>query len=315
MALLEAGQLFLVDKARPDLAADFVDQFLGLAAQQQMALVDDGHVGAQVGHVGHDVGRQDHRLVFADIGQQIMEAHALLRVEPGRRLVDDDQFRVAQQGLRDAEALAHATGKAAQALVAHVEQIGLLQQAIDDFAPPRPLRQSFQHGEVVEQFIRRHLRIQAEVLRQVAQHAADLVLVVEYVVVAEEDGAGIALLQGGQGAHQGRLAGAIRAQQAKHPGRYRQRHVIQRHHAIRVGLRQFANLQFHTTPDSCVAARCYRATLCWHCIEFKTHWAVACDTRHFRVPRVQLAGVDGGPLVALSARHESISYGTKPTPG
>ena len=72
-----------------------------------------------------------------------MEAHALLRVEAGRRLVDDDQFRVAQQGLRDAEALAHAAGKAAQALVAYVEQIGLLQQAIDNLAPARPLRQPF----------------------------------------------------------------------------------------------------------------------------------------------------------------------------
>ena len=94
---------------------------------------------------------------------------------------------------------------------------------------------------MVEQLVGGHFRVHAEVLRQVAEQAADLVLVVEHVEVAEEDRAGIAFLQGGQGAHQGRLAGAVRAEQAEHPGGDGQRDLVQRHHAIGVGLRQFAD--------------------------------------------------------------------------
>ena len=68
--------------------------FGGSPHNSTVPLVDDRHVGAQVGDVGHDMGRQQHRLVVADVGQQIVEAHAFLRVEAGSGFVDDDQFRV-----------------------------------------------------------------------------------------------------------------------------------------------------------------------------------------------------------------------------
>jgi hypothetical protein len=187
-----------------------------------------------------DVGGQDHGLVFADVGQQVVEAHALLRVEAGGRFVDDDQFRVAQQRLGDAEALAHAARETAQALVAHFEQIGLLQQAIDHFAAAA-VAQAFEHGKVVEQFVSGHFRVDAEILRQVAQQAADLVFFIEHVKVAEEDRAGIAFLQGGNGAHQRRFAGAVGAEQAEHPGRDGERNIVQRHNAVGVGLGQIAD--------------------------------------------------------------------------
>jgi len=35
------------------------------------------------------------------LGQQVAEAHPLLRVEPHRRLVDDHQLRIPQEGLGD----------------------------------------------------------------------------------------------------------------------------------------------------------------------------------------------------------------------
>ena len=79
--------------------------------------------------------RQDHHDVLADLREQVVEADALRRVEPGGRLVDDDQLRVAEQRLRDAEALPHAAGERAQLLLAHVVQVGLLQQRFDDLAP------------------------------------------------------------------------------------------------------------------------------------------------------------------------------------
>ena len=52
-------------------------------------------------------------------------------IEAGGRLVDDHQPRIAEQRLRDAEALAHAAGERAELALAHVPQIDLLQQCLD----------------------------------------------------------------------------------------------------------------------------------------------------------------------------------------
>ena len=72
---------------------------------------------------------QDDDDVLADLGEQVEEAVAFLRIETGRRLVDDDQAGVADQRLGDAEALAHAAGESGERLVAHVPEIDLVQQA------------------------------------------------------------------------------------------------------------------------------------------------------------------------------------------
>ena len=89
---------------------------------------------AEVGDVAHDVRRQDHDDVGGDVGEQVVEAHALLGVEARGRLVDDDELRIAEQRLRDAEALAHAAGEAAELLLAHVVEVDAVQQRVDRFA-------------------------------------------------------------------------------------------------------------------------------------------------------------------------------------
>ena len=75
--------------------------------------------------------REDDDDVLADLGQQVQEAVALFRIEAGGRLVDDDEPRIAEQRLRDAEALAHAAGERAELALAHVPQVDLLQQRFD----------------------------------------------------------------------------------------------------------------------------------------------------------------------------------------
>ena len=64
-----------------------------------------------------------------------MKAKPLGRVEPGRRLVDDDDLRIAEQRLGDAEALAHAAGEGRDRALARVEEVGLLQQRLNLLAP------------------------------------------------------------------------------------------------------------------------------------------------------------------------------------
>ena len=76
----------------------------------------------------------------------------------------------------------------------------------------------FSRREVVEQVDGRHLRVDAELLRQVAEQLAHLVLVAEHVDVAEARRARVGLLERGEGAHQGRLAGAVGPEQPEHAG-------------------------------------------------------------------------------------------------
>ena len=98
-----------------------------------------------------------------------------------------------------------------------------------------------QDREVVQHLERRDLRVNAELLRQVAEGTAHRVLLLQYVEAAEPDGAAVGLLQRREGPHQGRFPGAVRSQKAEHAGGDPQRHVAQRLHAVRIGLRKIVD--------------------------------------------------------------------------
>ena len=82
--LLVAGQVRLGDGALPHAPAQPRDGVVRSALKQHSAFVDDGHVGAQVGDVLNDVGGKNHDHLFADFGEQVVEAVALAR-DRGRR--------------------------------------------------------------------------------------------------------------------------------------------------------------------------------------------------------------------------------------
>ena len=104
------------------------------------------------------------------------------------------------------------------------------------------LDDALEHREVVEQLLRAHLRVDAELLRQVAERLPHFVLLVQDVDIAEADAALVRLLQRGDDAHQRGLAGAVRAEQAVHARRDREGDVLQRVHAVGVGLGDIANV-------------------------------------------------------------------------
>jgi hypothetical protein len=97
-------------------------------------------------------------------------------------------------------------------------------------------------GEMPEQLLRARLGIDAELLGQVAERLPHGVHLLHDVEVAEVDGADVRLLERGEDAHQRRLAGTVRAEQAVHSRRNRERHVLQRLHAVGIGLRYVANV-------------------------------------------------------------------------
>ena len=101
--------------------------------------------------------------------------------------------------------------------------------------------------EVIEQVLGAHLRIDAKLLRQVAERLAHFILLIQHVDARR---AWTLPLSGsckrGQDAHQRGLAGAVGAEQAVHPRRNREGHVLQRLHAVGIGLRYAADLQCHS---------------------------------------------------------------------
>src|SRR5690349_2258921 len=125
------------DGALPHLAPDRLDVRGRRARQDQPPLADHREARAKVGHVIHDVRGEDHDGLAADAREEVVEPHALLGIQARGGLVHDDEERVADQRLRDAETLAHAAGKAAERPVAHIREVGALEQRVHGRLPMR----------------------------------------------------------------------------------------------------------------------------------------------------------------------------------
>ena len=83
---------------------------------------------AKLRDVFDDVRGENDDDFVADRREQIEEAVALFGIETRGRFVDDDELRLADQRLRDAEALAHAAGISGERFLAHLPEIHLVEQ-------------------------------------------------------------------------------------------------------------------------------------------------------------------------------------------
>ncbi len=149
VAPLVVGKLGLGDGLAPDPPLQALHQLGRRALADDAAAGDDRHGGAEVGNVLDDMGGEDHHHVLADLGQEVQEAVSLLRVEACGGLIDDDQPRVAEQGLGDAEALAHAAGEAGERLVADLPEVHLGEEALDHRLAIGGVGEPLQHGQMV----------------------------------------------------------------------------------------------------------------------------------------------------------------------
>ena len=192
------------DDLGQDLAVERVEGGGGRAFEEDFAAGDDGHAGAELANVVDDVGGEDDGDVGADGAEEVEEAVALGGVEAGGGLVDDDELGVGEQGLGDAEALLHAAGVGAEGLLAGGPEVGLVEQSVDHLVALGLVGDALHDGEVVEHVERGHLGVDAELLGQIAEDFADGVLVLEDVDAVERDGAGVGILEGGDGAHEAR---------------------------------------------------------------------------------------------------------------
>ena len=200
--LFERRQLLAGGHPFPHRAFHLPEQLLRVGADFQMPLVDDGDIRGGRFHVRDDVRGEDDNPLAGQIREQIAEAHPLLGVQPHGRLVHDQQLRIVEQRLGDAHALAHSAGITAQRPAGGVAQVDQVQQ-VGNFPTGLFAAHALDGRHVFEELLGRKVGVDAEVLRQVAQHRAQRLRIFDHIPAVPQNGPLGGLGDGCQHAHQG----------------------------------------------------------------------------------------------------------------
>ena len=178
------------------------------------ALVDDDDALAGLGDFRKDVGAEDDGVVAGEAADEVAGLDDLLRVEAGRRLVEDQHFRVVDERLRQADPLPVALRELAAVAVGHVVDVGALHHRRDALAPLLR-RHALDAGDEVEVLAHRHVRVERRRFRQVAGAALGFDRVREDVEPGHRRLAFGRRHVAGQDPHRGGLAGAVRPEEAE----------------------------------------------------------------------------------------------------
>ena len=157
------------------------------------------------------MGGQKHQPVLGHLGKQIAEADPLLRVKTHRRLVENQEMRIAQDGLRDSHPLALSAGQSADFRFLLLLQIGTLDRGGDGLLA---VVDSFQRRHVVQKLPDRQLVKQSEGLGQIAQAGFQQPLLLHQGLSVYRDRPLCGEKARHQELHQGGLPRSVRPQQA-----------------------------------------------------------------------------------------------------
>ncbi len=111
--------------------------------------------------------RKQHGVPAGQRPNQIADGDHLMRIEPAGRFVQHQNFGIAQQSLRDRDALAEAAGQLARQQLHHRRQIEPLRSRVHG-AFRRSAAQPFDAGHEAQKFGHRHVVVQRRILGHVA---------------------------------------------------------------------------------------------------------------------------------------------------
>ena len=116
-----------------------LDQRARAALGDDLGLVHDDEPVAQLLGLVHVVGRQDERhAALLEPVQAVPQQVAGLRVEAGRRLVEEQHVGLVDQRAGDRQAPLHAARQRLDLVVGALGQLGELEQLVGAAARPRP---------------------------------------------------------------------------------------------------------------------------------------------------------------------------------
>jgi hypothetical protein len=138
---------------------------------------------------------------------------ARLRIDPRRRLVQQDDLRPVQDAGREAQPPAHADRELQDGLVGAVGEADQVQR-VDDRRGRIPRRDALRAGEEVQVLGRRQGGIERHLLGYEPEHAAPGGRPGGQAVPSDRHGTLVEAEQGSEDAERGRLAGAVRAEKS-----------------------------------------------------------------------------------------------------
>ena len=150
----------------------------------------------------------------AELAEQLAQLDAGPRVEARRRLVEEQDLGIVDEGVGEAQPLLHAARQGLDVLVALVAEVDELEEVADHPSPPGG-RDPVAAGEEVEVLPDLHVVVDPEDVRHEAEDAPDLVGVPGDGEAGDLGLAARRPQQRGEDAQRGRLAGAVGPDQAE----------------------------------------------------------------------------------------------------
>src|SRR5271163_5042508 len=193
-------------------ALQFRRQLFGRVLRDDSSAVDDHDAAA--GHIdlGQNVRRQQHGGMPRQRAKQLADFDHLARIESDSRLVENQHFGIAQDGLRDSDALPITLRQFADELAPHVLEAAGLERIFDSIA--RRLRIDLAHARAeFEQRVDAEVGIQHHIFRQVTDAPAGLERMLRDVEAADHRASRGRREKSREDSHDRRLARAVGAQQ------------------------------------------------------------------------------------------------------
>ena len=148
----------------PDHAFSPLPQLRRLSVEEHLALPEDHDIRADGGDVLHEVGAEHDCPIRGQAADELAEPHPLLGVEPASRLVEQQQFRVGNDRLRDADTATHAARQSSDLLASDIGQPDGVDGSPDATMSLGPVIQLLQDCDVVDELEDSEARVVANLL-------------------------------------------------------------------------------------------------------------------------------------------------------
>ena len=165
---------------------------------------------AQTAHLRQDMRTEDHCVVIPQPADQLTHLHDLLRIQTGRRLVQDNDLRIGQQRLCQTHTLFIAFGDLTQQMFFYIFQACHIHDTPNLFLAEFS-EQAFQFRRIIQIFQYRHIQVQRRLFRQVADLFLCFLRLFDHRDIVDQDIAVIGRQIPCDHIHRGTLPHAVRS--------------------------------------------------------------------------------------------------------
>ena len=197
--------------------------------RQDRTFVDDGDTVAELFHLAHDVRRENDALPL--ILQRLHRRQHFAsdqHIQPGGRLVKDDDRRIVNDGSRDRNLLLHAGRHLRPQHIAEVVHLQSVEQPLQSQFQ-EVFRQAVQPAVVLDHFVRGHTVVDTRVVRHEPDPLPHLGRMCHHVVSGNRRDSARRTQHRAENPQAGRLAGSVGTEQSEDfAGLHVETHMIQR---------------------------------------------------------------------------------------